>query len=128
MREFPPSVASSTQFMCRTSRTGLQSGLSQHPLGFFQGEFRVVGHNDRQQFGPYLSESKQFRLPAFTIGGIGVHSGRVGSGGARQAINSGLVNANVRRSTCWLRAALRIASTGGTGAASYHIITWRGTC
>ena len=99
MREFPPSVASSTQFMCRM-QAGLEPGLSQNLLGFFQGEFRVVGHYDHQQFGPYLSETKQLRLPAFTIGGIGAHAWRVGQGGGgRQAINSGLVNASAGGST-----------------------------
>jgi hypothetical protein len=81
--------------MCPIPRPSLESGLSQHPLGFFQGELRVVDQYDCEQFGPYLSETKQLRLPAFTIGGIGVHARRVGpGGGARQAINSGLVNAS----------------------------------
>jgi hypothetical protein len=80
------------------SQTGLESGLSQHPLGFFQGEFRMVGHYDRQQFGPYLSETKRLRFPAFTIRGIGAHAWRVGKAaeGAKRSTQAWLTRAPVR--------------------------------
>ena len=58
---------------CYSPCTGLEPGLSQQLLGFFQGEFRVIGHYDRQQFGSYLREAKRLRLPAFIVRAIRVH-------------------------------------------------------
>jgi hypothetical protein len=124
-REFPPSVAASTQFMCPIPRPSLESGLSQHPLGFFQGELRVVDQYDCEQFGPYLSETKQLRLPAFTIGGIGVHARRVGpGGGARQAINSGLVNASAGGSTMFASCCLADRVDRWHGRGDLHRSHW----
>jgi hypothetical protein len=113
--------------MCPIPRPSLESGLSQHPLGFFQGELRVVDQYDCEQFGPYLSETKQLRLPAFTIGGIGVHARRVGpGGGARQAINSGLVNASAGGSTMFASCCLADRVDRWHGRGDLHRSHWGG--
>ena len=52
---------------------GLQTGLSQHFLGLFQREFRVIPHDNRQQLGSHLREAERLRRPEFMVFAVGPH-------------------------------------------------------
>jgi hypothetical protein len=53
--------------------------LRSRPLATFSrllpSEFRVIGHDNRQQLGSHLRETKRLRRPAFVVFAIGLHSG-----------------------------------------------------
>src|SRR5262245_49247336 len=55
-----------------TVARGLEAGLAQHFLGLFQREFRVIGHDNRQQLGSYLREAERLRRRAFILFAVGL--------------------------------------------------------
>ena len=71
-----------------TVSRGLQAGLSQHFLGLFQREFRVIPHDNRQQLGSHLREAELLRRPGVSLSSrSGFMAGRLGQrGGGCQAI------------------------------------------
>ena len=52
---------------------GLQTRLSQHFLGLFQREFRVIPHDNRQQFSSHLREAERLRRPEFIVFSVRLH-------------------------------------------------------
>jgi hypothetical protein len=49
------------------SHACLEAGLLQHFLGFFQSEFRVIGHDNRQKFSSRADEKRAYRQPSIRI-------------------------------------------------------------
>ena len=66
-----------TSGMELTVSRGLQAGLSQHFLGLFQREFRVIPHDNRQQLGSHLREAELLRRPAFIVFTVRLHGREV---------------------------------------------------
>jgi len=51
----------------------LEARLSQHFLGLFQREFRVIPHDNCQQLGSHLGKAERLRRPEFIVFAVRLH-------------------------------------------------------